>query len=197
MEITAKQVKELRDKTNVGLMECKKALAESNGNIDEAVKILRKKGIAKAEKKASRDSSEGIIYAYIHPGSKLGVLLELSCETDFVARTDDFKKMANQIAMHIAATNPMAISEDDIDPKIIEDEKEIYKEQALAAGKPEKIVDKIVEGRLKKYYTENCLLDQPLVMDEDITIKELISNAVLKLGENISIKRIVRYQIGS
>ncbi len=197
MEITAKQVKELRDKTNVGLMECKKALSEAKGNIDEAVKILRKKGIAKAEKKASRDSSEGIIHTYIHPGSKLGVLLELSCETDFVARTDDFKEMANQIAMHIAATNPMAISEDDIDPKIIEEEKEIYKEQALAAGKPEKIVDKIVEGRLKKYYTENCLLDQPLVMDEDITIKELISNAVLKLGENITIKRFARYQIGS
>ncbi|MBC8382980.1 MAG: translation elongation factor Ts [Candidatus Cloacimonetes bacterium] len=196
MEITAKQVKELRDKTNVGLMECKKALAESNGNIDEAVKILRKKGIAKAEKKASRDSSEGIIHAYIHPGAKLGVLLELSCETDFVARTDDFKEMANQIAMHIAATNPMALSEEDVDPKIIEDEKEIYKEQALAAGKPEKIVDKIVEGRLKKYYTENCLLDQPLVMDEDITIKELISNAVLKLGEKITIKRFARYQIG-
>ncbi|HHE41006.1 MAG TPA: translation elongation factor Ts, partial [Candidatus Cloacimonetes bacterium] len=134
--------------------------------------------------------------AYIHPGAKLGVLLELGCETDFVARTDDFQEMANQIAMHIAATNPMAISEENIDPKIIAEEKEIYKEQALAAGKPENIVDKIVEGRLKKYYTENCLLDQPLVMDEDITIKELISNAVLKLGENISIKRFARFQIG-
>ncbi len=196
MEITAKLVKELRDKTGVGLMECKKALKDANGDIETAIKNLRTSGLAKAEKKAERESNEGIIHSYIHPGAKLGVLLKLACESDFVAKTDDFIDLANKIAMHIAATDPLAISEDDLDPKLVEKEKEIYKERALKAGKPEKIVDKIVEGQLKKYFTENCLLSQPFIMNEDMTIKELISDAVLKLGENINIKEFARFSIG-
>ncbi|MBN2017777.1 MAG: translation elongation factor Ts [Candidatus Cloacimonetes bacterium] len=196
MEITAKLVKELRDKTGVGLMECKKALKDADGNLEEAVKILRTSGLAKAEKKSERESNEGIIHAYIHPGAKLGVLVKIACESDFVAKTDDFTELANKIAMHIAATDPLAIAEEDLDPKLVEAEKEIYRERALKAGKPENIVDKIVEGQIKKYYTENCLLSQPFIMNEDITVKELISDAVLKLGENINIKKYARYHIG-
>jgi len=197
MEISAKMVKELRDKTNVGFMDCKKALTEANGNIKEAVKILRKKGIAKAAEKSSRETKEGIIYSYIHPGSKIGVLLELNCETDFVARTDKFKELAKKIAMHIAATNPMAIAKEGIDQKTIDEEKEIYKAQALNSGKPEKIVDKIIEGRLKKFYNENCLLNQPLVMDENKTIQQLLTESVVEFGENISISKFARFQIGT
>jgi len=197
MEISAKMVKELRDKTNVGFMDCKKALTEANGNIKEAVKILRKKGIAKAAEKSSREAKEGIIYSYIHPGSKIGVLLELNCETDFVARTDKFKELAKKIAMHIAATNPMAIAKEGIDQKTIDEEKEIYKAQALNSGKPEKIVDKIIEGRLKKFYNENCLLNQPLVMDENKTIQQLLTESIVEFGENISISKFARFQIGT
>jgi len=196
MEITVKDIKKLRDKTNVGLMDCKKALKEANGDMDEAVQILRKKGIAKAEKKAEREASEGLIYAYIHPGSKLGVLLELSCETDFVARNEKFEELAKKIAMHIAAADPLALQEEDLDSKLVENEKEIYKEQAEAAGKPEKIIDKIVEGRMNKFFEENCLLKQALVMNEDITIEQLINDAVLSFGENIYINRYTRYKIG-
>lgn len=196
MEISAKKVKELRDKTNVGFMDCKKALNEANGNIKEAVKILRKKGIAKAAEKSSREAKEGIIYSYIHPGSKIGVLLELNCETDFVARTDKFKELAKKIAMHIAATNPMAIAKEGIDQKIIDEEKEIYKAQALNSGKPEKIVNKIIEGRLKKFYMENCLLNQPLVMDENKTIQQFLTESIVEFGENIFISKFARFQIG-
>ncbi len=196
MEISAKKVKELRDKTNVGFMDCKKALNEANGNIKEAVKILRKKGIAKAAEKSSREAKEGIIYSYIHPGSKIGVLLELNCETDFVARTDKFKELAKKIAMHIAATNPMAITKEGIDQKIIDEEKEIYKAQALNSGKPEKIVNKIIEGRLKKFYMENCLLNQPLVMDENKTIQQFLTESIVEFGENIFINKFARFQIG-
>jgi elongation factor Ts len=196
MEINAKQVKELRDRTNVGLMECKKALQEASGNIDEAIKILRKKGIAKATKKAEREAKEGVITAYIHPGNKIGVLVELNCETDFVARTEKFQDFAKKIAMHIAATNPIAISPEDVDPKIIEQEKEIYKEQALAQGKPEKVIEKIVEGKIQKYFGENCLLNQPFVMDEEKTIKDLLVDTITEFGENVSIRRFSRFQIG-
>ncbi|MBC8526833.1 MAG: translation elongation factor Ts [Candidatus Cloacimonetes bacterium] len=196
MEISAKVVKELRDKTNVGFMECKKALKEAKGDIKEAVKILRKKGIAKAYEKSKRDAKDGIIYSYIHPGAKIGVLLELNCETDFVARTDGFIGLAKKISMQIAAANPIAISSDNIDQKIIDDEKEIFREQALNQKKPEKIIDKIVEGRMKKFYKENCLLEQPFIMDENITVQQLISDAVLEFGEKVSIGRFSRYQIG-
>jgi elongation factor Ts len=196
MEITAKSVKKLRDTTNVGVMDCKKALQEANGNIDKAVKILRKKGIAKAAKKASREAKEGIIYSYIHPGSKLGTLLELNCETDFVARTEKFEELAKKIAMHIAAANPIAIAPENINQSIINEEKEIYKAQALASEKPEKIVDKIVQGRLHKYFSENCLLNQLLVMDEEKTVQQLLTEAIVEFGENISIGRFARFQIG-
>ncbi|MCK4358872.1 MAG: translation elongation factor Ts [Candidatus Cloacimonetes bacterium] len=196
MEITAKMVKELRDKTKVGLMDCKKALNEAKGDIDEAIKILRKKGIAKAAEKSTRKAKEGIIYSYIHPGSKIGVLLELSCETDFVARNEKFKKLTKKIAMHIAATNPLSISQEDINQKVIEEEKEIYTAQAINSGKPEKIIDRIVEGRLKKFYKENCLLNQALVMDENITIQQLLTESIVEFGENISISRFARFQIG-
>lgn len=196
MEINAKQVKELRDRTNVGLMECKKALQEASGNIDEAIKILRKKGIAKATKKAEREAKEGVITAYIHPGNKIGVLVELNCETDFVARTEKFQDFAKKIAMHIAATNPIAISPEDVDSKIIEQEKEIYKEQALSQGKPEKVIEKIVEGKIQKYFEENCLLNQPFVMDEEKTIKDLLVDTITEFGENVSIRRFSRFQIG-
>ncbi len=197
MKITAKDVKKLRDKTNVGLMDCKKALKEADGNLEKAVEILRKKGYAKAEKKSEREVSEGIVYSYIHPGEKLGVLLELACETDFVARNEQFVELAKKIAMHIAATDPLAISKDGIDEKIVEKEKEIYKAQALEAGKPEKIVDKIVKGRINKFFKQNCLLNQPLVMDEDFTVEQIIKDAVMSFGENIKISRFSRYEIGS
>lgn len=196
MEITVKEIKKLRDRTSVGLMDCKKALKEAKGDMDEAVQILRKKGIAKAEKKAEREASEGIIYSYIHPGAKLGVLLELSCETDFVARNDKFSDLAKKIAMHIAATDPLALDKESLDPEIVEQEKEVYTEQAEKAGKPEKIISKIVEGRLNKFYEENCLLNQPLVMDEDTTIEQMINDAVMSFGENIFISRYTRYKIG-
>ncbi len=196
MNITAKMVKELRDKTNAGMMECKKALQEANGNLDEAVKILRKKGLKKAEVKASRATKEGVIYSYIHPGSKVGVLLELNCETDFVAKNQGFSDLAKDIAMQIAAQKPIAINKDDIDPKILEEEKEIYVAQVKASGKPEKIVEKIVEGKLSKFIQENCLLSQKFIRDESKTIEELIKESIVKYGENISIARFTRYQIG-
>jgi elongation factor Ts len=196
MEISAKQVKELRDRTNVGLMECKKALQEANGNIDEAIKLLRKKGIAKAAKKAEKEAREGAITAYIHPGNKIGVLVELNCETDFVARNEKFQDLAKKIAMHIAATNPIALSPEDVNPKIVEQEKEIFTEQALSQGKPEKVVEKIVQGKMKKYFEENCLLNQPFVMDEEKTINDLLAEAITEFGENVAISRFARFQIG-
>ncbi len=195
-EITAAMVKQLRDKTGAGMMDCKKALQEAEGDFDKAVEILRKRGIAKAAKRADREANEGVVAAYIHPGSKLGVLVEVNCETDFVANTDDFKEFAKNIAMHIAASNPLAVKREDLDQEALEKEKEIYREQALAQGKPEHIVDKIVEGRLEKYYSEVCLLEQPYVKDPDKTIKDLLTEVIAKVGENITIKRFARFRIG-
>ncbi|MBC8312739.1 MAG: translation elongation factor Ts [Candidatus Cloacimonetes bacterium] len=195
MEITAKMVKELRDKTNVGLMDCKKALKEAKGDIDKAIKILRESGVVKAAKKASREAKEGIIYSYIHSGAKIGVLLELNCETDFVAKNEKFQKIAKNISMHIAATNPISITTEDVDKKIIDEEKEIYKKQAIKSGKPEKIIDKIVEGKLKKYFKENCLLKQSLIMDEEKTVEQFLTETIVEFGENITIGRFSRFQI--
>ncbi len=195
-EITAAMVKQLRDKTGAGMMDCKKALQEAEGDFDKAVEILRKRGIAKAAKRADREANEGVVAAYIHPGSKLGVLVEVNCETDFVANTDDFKEFAKNIAMHIAASNPLAVKREDLDQEALNKEKEIYREQALAQGKPEHIVDKIVEGRLEKYYSEVCLLEQPYVKDPDKTIKDLLTEVIAKVGENITIKRFARFRIG-
>lgn len=195
-EISAKLVKELRDKTGAGMMDCKKALTESNGDLDKAIEALRKKGIAKAEKRAGRDANEGRIEAYIHPGSKLGVLVEVNCETDFVANTDDFNSFTRDIAMHIAASSPQFIKREDVDQALIDKEMEIYKEQALQQGKPEHIVEKIATGRMDKFYSEICLLEQPFVKDPDKTVQQLVTETIAKLGENITIGRFSRFKIG-
>ena len=196
MEITAALVKELRDRSGVGMMECKKALVETGGNIDKAFDYLRKAGAAKALKKEGREAKEGVVLSYIHPGAKLGVLLELNCETDFVAKTDDFVNLGNDIAMHIAATDPLAVSSDNISNEIIEKEKEIYTEQAKKTNKPAEIIEKMVEGRLKKFFKENVLIEQDFVKDPNKTIKDIITDTVGKLGENIVITRFKRFQLG-
>ncbi|MFQ5584950.1 MAG: translation elongation factor Ts [Calditrichia bacterium] len=195
-EISAKAVKELRDKTGAGMMDCKRALQESGGDMEKAVDILRKSGIAKAEKKSSREVKDGLVEAYIHAGGKLGTLIEVNCETDFVAKTDDFKTFVRNLAMHIAATNPMTISREEIDKKVVEKELQIYREQALGSGKPEHIVDKIAEGKLEKFFAENVLMEQAYVRNPDITIKQLLTDTIAKLGENITIRRFARFRIG-
>ena len=194
--ISAAMVKQLREKTGVGIMDCKEALSQSDGDIDKAVDFLRKKGLATAQKRAGRAMSEGLIQPYIHMGGKLGVLVEINCETDFVAKNDDFKEFAKNIAMHIAATNPVGISSDDVPEEIINKEKEIYRAQALEMGKPENVIDKIVEGKLNKFYKDNCLLNQAYVRDPDVNISDLLNDLISKMGENITIKRFVRFQIG-
>ena len=196
MEITAALVKELRDRSGVGMMECKKALVETGGNIDKAFDYLRKAGAAKALKKEGREAKEGVVISYIHPGAKLGVLLELNCETDFVAKTEDFVNLGNDIAMHIAATDPLAVTPEDISSEVIEKEKEIYSDQAKKTNKPAEIIDKMVEGRLKKFYKENVLIEQDFVKDPNKTIKDIITDTVGKLGENIVVSRFGRFQLG-
>ncbi len=196
MEITAALVKELRDRSGVGMMECKKALVETGGNIDKAFDYLRKAGAAKALKKEGREAKEGVVISYIHPGAKLGVLLELNCETDFVAKTEDFVNLGNDIAMHIAATDPLAVTSEDISSEVIEKEKEIYSDQAKKTNKPAEIIEKMVEGRLKKFYKENVLIEQDFVKDPNKTIKDSITDTVGKLGENIVVSRFGRFQLG-
>jgi len=196
MAISAKTVKDLRDKTNAGMMDCKKALEEANGDIEKAIEILREKGIAKAAKKSGRSTNEGLVASYIHPGDRLGVLVEVNCETDFVAKTDAFKNLVHEIAMQIAAANPLVVKRDDIEEEVVEKEKQIYRNQAINEGKPEKILDKIVEGRLDKYYKEVCLLEQPFIRDQDKAIIDLLNEAISTLGENITIKRFARYRLG-
>ncbi|MCB9059505.1 MAG: translation elongation factor Ts [Calditrichae bacterium] len=195
-EITAALVKELREKTGVGMMDCKNALKEADGDMEKASEILRKKGIAKAAKRADREANEGIVETYIHPGSKLGVLVEINCETDFVANTDDFKVFARNVAMHIAASNPLAVQREELDKALVEKELEIYKEQAKATGKPDNIVEKIALGRLDKYYTESVLLDQAYVKEPEKTISDLLTETIAKVGENINIRRFSRFKIG-
>jgi len=195
-EIKAAMVKQLREKTGAGMMDCKKALLEVNGDMDKALEFLRKKGLATAQKRAGRAMTEGRIQSYIHMTGKLGVMLEVNCETDFVAKNEDFQEFAKNIAMHIAASNPLGIKPEDISEEIVESEKDIYRAQALDMGKPENILDKIVEGKLKKFYQENCLLNQPFVRDPDISVADLMNELIAKIGENITIKRFVRYQIG-
>ncbi|MCH7764081.1 MAG: translation elongation factor Ts [Candidatus Marinimicrobia bacterium] len=194
--ISAQVVKELRDQTGAGMMDCKKALVDSNGDIEKALEFLRKSGIAKAEKKGSREAKEGIVYSYIHHGGRLGVLVELNCETDFVARTDGFKDLAHNLALQIAATNPVAVSQKDVPEDLIVKEKEIYSSQAKESGKPENIIDKIVEGRVQKYFQEICLLEQPFIKDPDKHVGDLITEAVTILGENISVGRYIRFAVG-
>lgn len=195
-EISASMVKELRERTGVGMMECRKALVETNGDMDAAIKYLRERGITKAEGKASRETKEGVIHSYIHFNGKIGVLIELNCETDFVARTDQFKKLADEICLQIAATNPLAISADKIDPAVIEAEKDIARNKALLDGKKPEIVEKIVEGHIKKYCSEHSLLEQELISDDKRTVKELITEAISTTGENIQIARFARYELG-
>lgn len=195
-EIKAGQVKELRDKSGVSMMECKKALQESNGDIAKAELILREKGLAAASKKSSRATNQGLIDSYIHLGSKIGVMLEVNCETDFVARNEMFKEFVHNIALHIAASAPKYVSKEDIPSEIIEAEKEIYRKQALNEGKPEAVLEKIAEGKLKKFYEDNCLTDQPYVKDNDLTVGDLLKEAILKIGENIVIRRFVRFVLG-
>ena len=193
---SAQTVKQLRDISGAGMMDCKKALVEAKGDVDLALDLLRKSGIAKAEKKSTRAANEGIIFSYIHHGSKLGVLIELGCETDFVAKTEGFNELAGNIAMQVAASNPLAVDESGIDKKTLDKEREIFIEQAKSSGKPDNVIDKIVEGKLNKFIEDNCLLHQSFVKNPDMTISQLVQEAVAKLGENITINRFVRFALG-
>jgi elongation factor Ts len=196
MEISAQSVKELREKTGVGMMDCKKALTDANGDMEAAIVLLRKKGLASAQKKASRVAAEGMIGHYIHMGGKIGVLVEVNCETDFAARSDDFQALVKDLAMHIAAANPRYVRRDEVPAEELEKEKEIYKDQARASGKPENIIEKIAEGKLGAYYQVVCLYDQAFVKDPNVTVEQLITNSLAKIGENIRVRRFVRYQTG-
>lgn len=194
--ITASSVKELRERTGAGMMDCKKALTETNGDIEKAIDYLREKGLAAAAKKAGRVASEGVVESYIHGGGRIGVLVEVNCETDFVAKTDDFKAFVKDIAMHIAAANPQYLSKEEVPENVVNHEREVFRAQALNEGKPEKIIEKMVEGRIEKYYKEICLLEQPFVKDPDKTVSGMVTERIAKIGENISIRRFVRYQLG-
>ncbi|TCS93167.1 translation elongation factor Ts [Hazenella coriacea] len=196
MAITAAMVKELREKTGAGMMDCKKALTETNGDMEKAIDFLREKGIASASKKAGRIAAEGLVESYIHAGGRIGVLVEVNCETDFVAKTDDFKAFVKDIAMQIAAMNPKYVRREEVSAEDVEREREVLKQQALAEGKPEKIVDKMVEGRLSKFFKEVCLLEQDFVKDSDKTIDQLVKEQIARIGENISVRRFVRFELG-
>ena len=195
-EISAKAVMQLRKQTGLGMMDCKKALQESDGDVDKAVEYLRKQGMAAVEKRAGRDATDGLIISYIHPGSRLGVLIEVNCETDFVARTEDFQQFGRDVAMHIAAAQPLAVDRDGIDADVIEREKGIFLEQAKNEGKPENIAEKIVQGRVEKFYQENCLMEQSFVKNPDQTIEQLITDLTAKIGEKIGVRRFSCFRLG-
>ena len=197
MKITSQMVKELRDKTNAGMMDCKRALGETEGDLEKAVDLLRQKGLAVAAKRADRATSEGIVECYIHAGGKLGVMVEVGCETDFVAKTDDFQAFAKDIAMHVAAVSPVAVTREEVPAEMVEREKEIYINQAKDSGKPDNIIEKIVSGKIEKYLSEICLMDQKFVKNPDLTIQDLLNELIAKMGENISVKRVARFQIGA
>jgi len=197
VSITSQMVKELRDKTNAGMMDCKKALTETGGDMEKAVDLLRQKGLAVAQKRAGRATSEGIIETYIHAGGKLGVMVEVGCETDFVAKTDSFLDFAKDIAMHIAAVNPVGLKREEVPADLIERERAIYTQQALDSGKPENIAEKIVNGKMDKFYADVCLMEQKFVKNPDVTIQDLLNEIIASLGENISIKRFARFQVGA
>ena len=196
MEISAQLVKQLRDRTGAGMMECKAALTESKGDVGEAEVVLRKKGIASASKKSSRSTKQGVITSYIHPGAQLGVLIEVNCESDFVARTDDFQELVHDLAMQVAAADPQFIRKEDVTQAALDKEKDIQRARALAEGKPEKMADKIVEGRMNKYYEEVCLYEQPFIKEPTTSIADLIKAKIAKLGENITVSRFVRFKVG-
>src|SRR5216683_1082404 len=194
--IPAHLVKELRERTGAGFSDCRAALVEAGGDIEKAISVLRKKGQAAAAKKAQREASEGLVGSYIHAGGKIGVLVELNCESDFVARTDAFQQLSHDIAMHIAALDPRYVRREEVTPEILEKERDIYKAQALSTGKPENVVERIVNGKMEKFYEENCLYEQHFIKDESVTIGEMIAQAIAKLGENISIRRFARFKVG-
>jgi elongation factor Ts len=196
MEISAEQVKKLREKTGVGLMDCKEALRSANGDMEKAVDYLREKGLAKLAKRTGRAATDGSVSAYIHTGGKIGAMAEVNCETDFVAKTDQFQAFVKDIVMQIAASSPLYVRREEVPPEVLEREKTIYRNQARESGKPEKILDKIADGKLEKFYQEVCLMEQPFIKNADITIKELLEELVTKLGENIVIRRFVRFQLG-
>ncbi len=196
MQVTATLVKELRERTGAPMMDCKKALVETEGDLDKAVDVLRKKGIAAAAKKSGRAAAEGLVSSYIHGGGRIGVLLEVNCETDFVARTDEFTQLVKDIAMHVAASDPRFVEREEVTPEILEHEREIYREQALAAGKPEKFVDRIVSGKMEKFYSETVLLEQPFVKNPDMSVNDLVLEKIAKLGENIRVRRFSRFKLG-
>jgi elongation factor Ts len=196
-EVTSEMIKELREKTQAGMVDCKKALIETNGDMEKAVDFLRKKGLASADKKMGREVTEGIVASYIHSNSKIGVLVELKCATDFVARNEDFVTLAKEIAMQIAAANPLYVSMEEVPAELLEREKDIYREQMKTSGKPENVVEKIVEGKLAKYYSEVCLLEQEYIKDGSVKIKDLIKNKIAIFGENIAVGKFSRFQIGS
>ena len=196
MEIPAKLVKELRDRTNAGFNDCRAALVEAQGDLEKAIAVLRKKGQAAAAKKATREAYEGLVGSYIHAGGKIGVLVEINCESDFVARTEAFQHLTHDIAMHIAALDPRYVRREDVTPEMLEKEREIYKAQALATGKPENVVERIVNGKMEKFYEENCLYEQHFIKDESVSISEMVNSAIAKLGENITIRRFSRFKVG-
>src|SRR5262250_3031296 len=196
MDIPAKLVKELRERTNAGFADCRAALVEAGGDIEKAIAVLRKKGQAAAAKKSMREASEGLVGSYIHAGGKIGVLVELNCESDFVARTEAFQQLSHDIAMHIAALDPRFVRREEVTQEILDKEREIYRAQAAATGKPEQVVEKIVAGKMEKFYEENCLYEQHFIKDESLTIGEMITQAIAKLGENISIRRFARFKVG-
>jgi elongation factor Ts len=196
-EITAEMVKLLREATNAGVLDCKKALTETNGDFDAAVEILRKKGLATAAKKASRDANEGLIGSYVHPGSKVASIVEVNCETDFVARTDEFQQLARDLAMHVTAARPLWVARKDVPADVIAKEREVYTEQMANSGKPAQVIERIVDGKLEKWFSEVCLLEQPFIKDPDINIKDLLTNRIASLGENIKVRRFSRFEIGA
>ncbi|MCL6442008.1 MAG: translation elongation factor Ts [Alicyclobacillus sp.] len=196
MEITAELVKQLREKTGAGIMDCKRALAGTNGDLDKAIEYLREKGLASAAKKAGRVAAEGLVEAYIHGGGRIGVLVEVNCETDFVAKNEDFRSFVRDIAMHIAASNPQYVRREEVPAEVVEKEREILRAQTLNEGKPANIVDKIVDGRIEKFYKEVCLLEQPFVKDPDKTVEQLVKEKIASIGENISVRRFARYVVG-
>jgi elongation factor Ts len=196
MQIPAHLVKELRERTGAGFSDCRAALIEAAGNIDKAIDVLRKKGQAAAAKKAQREATEGLVGHYIHAGGKIGVIVEVNCESDFVARTEAFQQLCHDLAMHIAAVDPRYLRREEVTSSMLDKEREIYRAQALASGKPEAIVDRIVNGKMEKFYEENCLYEQHYIKDESVTIGEMINNAIAKLGENISVRRFVRFKVG-
>ncbi|HTS12924.1 MAG TPA: translation elongation factor Ts [Candidatus Limnocylindrales bacterium] len=194
--VSAQQVKELRDRTGAGFTACRDALLEAKGDVEQAISILRKKGQAAAAKKAQRTTSEGLVGSYIHAGGKIGAIVEVNCESDFVARTDDFQRLCHEIAMHVAATDPRFLRREEVTQEVLDREREIYREQAKATGKPDPVIEKIVSGKMEKFYEENCLYEQHFIKDEGVTVKELVDQAIAKLGENIAIRRFSRFKVG-